>query len=104
MRALGQIIPSALVRLLQAAPVSQGKVEFAWSMAVGNALQRATNVRLDGNRLMVDAASTEWVREITRARPIILQRLQAYLGEKTVAAIEVRAEPNLRARPAAERR
>jgi predicted nucleic acid-binding Zn ribbon protein len=98
MRALGQIIPSALVHLLQAAPVSQGKVEFAWSMAVGKALQRATNVRLDGNRLMVDAASTEWVREITRARPIILQRLQAYLGKKTVAAIVVRAEPNLRAK------
>jgi hypothetical protein len=100
MRALSHIIPSALAHLLQAAPLSQGKVEFAWSMAVGKALQRATSVRLDGNRLVVEAASPQWVREIARARPMILDRLQAYLGPGTVAAMDVRANPNLRVAPA----
>ncbi len=102
MRALSHIIPSALVHLLQAAPLSQAKVEFAWSVAVGKALERATSVRLEGNQLVVEAASAEWMREIARARPIILQRLQAYLGESTVAGIDVRTNPNLRVKCASQ--
>jgi hypothetical protein len=102
MRALSHIIPSALVRLLQAAPLSQAKVEFAWGVAVGKALERVTSVRLEDNRLLVEAASAEWMREIARARPIILQRLQAYLGENTVVGLEVRANPNLRVKCASQ--
>jgi hypothetical protein len=39
------------------------------------------------------------VREITRASPIILQRLQQYLGENTVTAIDVRTNATLHVKP-----
>jgi hypothetical protein len=95
MRALSHVVPSALVHLLQRAPLSPGKVQFAWSAAVGKALERVTQVRLEGNVLVVEATSAQWGREITRASPIILQRLQTYLGGSTVAGIEVRTHVNL---------
>jgi hypothetical protein len=95
MRPLAHVVPSALMYLLRRAPTSQGKVELAWSAAVGRALQRVTQVRMEGNILVVEATTAEWVREITRASPLILQRLQTYLGESTIAGIEVRTNVNL---------
>jgi hypothetical protein len=100
MRALSHLVPSALVHLLQRTPLSEGKVAFAWRMAVGKSLDRVTRVRLEGTVLIVDAISGQWEREITRARPIILRRVQAYLGESTVTVIDVRSNPHLRARSA----
>jgi hypothetical protein len=100
MRALSHLVPSALVHLLQRTPLSEGKVAFAWSMAVGKSLDRVTRVRLEGTVLIVDAISGQWEREITRASPIILRRIQAYLGLSTVTAIDVRSNPHLRARSA----
>ncbi len=99
MRPLAHVVPSALVYLLRHAPTSQGKVELAWSAAVGRALQRVTQVKMEGNILVVEATTAQWVREITRASPIILQRLQQYLGESTVAGIDVRANANLHVKP-----
>jgi hypothetical protein len=95
MRALTHLVPSALVRLLQNAPMSAGKVEFAWSAAVGRALDRVSQVKLEGSTLIVETTSAQWVREITRASPMILQRLRSYLGEATITGIEVRTNPNL---------
>ena len=73
MRPLAHVIPSALVYLLRHAPTSQGKVELAWSAAVGRALQRVTQVKMEGNILVVEATTAQWVQEITRASPIILR-------------------------------
>jgi hypothetical protein len=95
MRPLAHIVPSALVYLLRHTPTSQGKVELAWSAAVGRALERVTRVKLEGNILVVEATTAQWVKEITRATPIILQRLQAFLGESTVAGIDVRTNASL---------
>jgi predicted nucleic acid-binding Zn ribbon protein len=94
MRALSLVVPSALVFLLQRAPLSDGKVAFAWSMAVGRSLDRVTRVRLEDTVLIVDAINGQWEREIRRARSIILRRIQAYLGESTVTAIDVRSNPH----------
>jgi hypothetical protein len=96
MRALSHVVPAALVHLLQKAPLSEGKVDFAWSMAVGKPLDRVTRARLEGTVLIVEASSEQWVREITRARSIILRRVQAYLGESRVTRMETRTDPNLR--------
>jgi hypothetical protein len=85
-----QGLPGALAELLRGAPLSSAKVDFAWKAAVGAALQRSTSVRLEGTRLLVDAASPQWAREIFRSQHVILSRLQTLLGKDVVTAIEVR--------------
>jgi hypothetical protein len=90
MNPIGAVVPGAIVALLRDAPLSAGKVTFAWSTAVGPALLRATSVHLDAGVLFVDAASPEWAREVTRSTYIILRRLQQLLGEQTVTQIVVR--------------
>ena len=77
-------MPGAIVALLRDAPLSAGKVTFAWNAAVGPAVQRATSVHLENGVLLVDAASPQWAREVLRSTPIILRRLQPLLGEGTV--------------------
>jgi predicted nucleic acid-binding Zn ribbon protein len=83
-------MPGALVELMRGAPLSAGKVGFAWRAAVGAAVGRMTSVRLEGGVLLVDAASAAWAREVTRSSPVILPRLQALLGQGAVASIRVR--------------
>jgi hypothetical protein len=90
MHPLAHALPGALAEILQAAPLSDGKVRFAWSAAVGPALDRVTGVRLIGRVLVVDTAGALWSREIMRSSPVILRRLQALLGSTTVDKIEVR--------------
>jgi predicted nucleic acid-binding Zn ribbon protein len=83
-------MPGALVELLRGAPLSQGKVGFAWRAAVGPAVEKVTSVHLDGRVLLVDAASKAWAREVTRSSPTILKRLQTLLGPETLTSITVR--------------
>lgn len=90
MRALSHVIPSALLQLLRDAPLSNGKVGFAWRTAVGPAVDRATRVKLDGRVLIVETTSSQWTREISRSSAVILQRMQGFLGADTVERIEVR--------------
>ena len=90
MRPLTHAIPGALIHLRRDAPLSSGKVGFAWRAAVGPALERVTSVHLEGNVLLVDAQTPQWAQEVMRASPIILERLQGFLGAKTIARIEVR--------------
>jgi hypothetical protein len=90
MRQLSQAVPAALAEILRAAPLSDGKVTFAWNAAVGPALERVTSVKLEGRVLLVDTAGALWSREIMRSSPVILGRLQALLGAGTVEKIEVR--------------
>ena len=90
MNPLGAVAPGAIVALLRDAPLSAGKVTFAWSAAVGPALQRATVVHLENGVLYVDAASPEWAREVLRSTYIIQRRLQQLLGDQTVTRITVR--------------
>jgi predicted nucleic acid-binding Zn ribbon protein len=90
MRPLAQAVPGALIELLKGAPLSDGKVTCAWRAAVGPALERVTAVKLEGRVLLVDTASAQWSREIMRSSPVILKRLQGFLGAAVVERIEVR--------------
>lgn len=83
-------MPGALAEIMRAAPLSAGKVDFAWRAAVGSAVERVTAVRLEGRVLLVEATSAAWAREVVRSSPIILARLQTLLGGETVATITVR--------------
>jgi predicted nucleic acid-binding Zn ribbon protein len=89
-RPLNSALPGALAELLKGAPLSQGKVSFAWRAAVGPALERETSVRLERGTLIVDAASKQWAREVRRSSSIILSRLQNLLGNDAVSEIAVR--------------
>jgi Dna[CI] antecedent DciA-like protein len=90
MNPIGSVVPGAIVALLRDAPLSAGKVTFAWNAAVGPAVQRATSVHLEGGVLLVDASGPQWAREVSRSTPIILRRLQQLLGKDTVVSITVR--------------
>jgi hypothetical protein len=93
-RPLQHALPGALTDILRAAPLSDGKVSFAWRAAVGPALERVTAVKLEGRVLLVETASPQWSREVMRSSPVILKRLHAFLGANTVERIEVRRTPN----------
>lgn len=90
MRPLQQAIPGALTEILRAAPLSDGKVGFAWRTAVGPALERVTAVKLVQRVLIVETAGPQWSQEIMRSSPLILRRLQNMLGASVVDTIEVR--------------
>ena len=92
MKRLTHAIPGALIELLRVAPLSDGKVTFAWNAAVGPALERVTTVKLERNVLIVDAASAQWSRELERLRDLILARLQTLLGKDAVSSIIIRAD------------
>jgi predicted nucleic acid-binding Zn ribbon protein len=89
-RPLTSALPGALAELLRGAPLSAGKVSFAWRAAVGPAVERETSVRLEGRTLLVDAASAQWAREVRRSSSIILNRLKTLLGNDAVSEILVR--------------
>ena len=95
MRPLSHAVPGALVELLRATPLSDGKVTFAWGVAVGPALVRVTAVKLEGRVLLVETASAQWSHEILRSSPTILNRLRGFLGPDVVDRIETRTNPNL---------
>jgi hypothetical protein len=80
------------MELLRGAPLSDGKVTFAWNAAVGPALERVTAVKLERGILIVEAASAQWAREIQRSSGVILSRLQSLLGKDTVKKLEVRRQ------------
>lgn len=90
MRSVAHLVPAALMELLRASPLSEGKVNFTWRAVVGPALERVTDVRLEGGVLIVQATSTQWAREVRRSSPMILGRMQAYLGNGIVTSITVR--------------
>jgi hypothetical protein len=97
MQSIAEGIPGALAELLRGTPMSPGKTEFAWGVAVGPALKRVTAIQLEGDLLLVDAATPQWAGEISRSRDVILSRLQALLGPATVRRLSVRTNPSVKA-------
>ena len=90
MRSLAHLVPAALMELLRTAPLSNGKVGFAWRTVVGPGVGRASEVRLEGGVLIVQTTSHQWTREIRRSSAMILGRMQEYLGKDAVTSITVR--------------
>jgi predicted nucleic acid-binding Zn ribbon protein len=88
-------MPGALVELLRGSPISDGKVTFAWRAAVGPAIQRVTNVKLERRVLLVETASAQWSTEVKRGSPVILKRLQSLLGADMIERIEVCRTANM---------
>jgi predicted nucleic acid-binding Zn ribbon protein len=91
MQPVREAIPPALASILRRQPLSPGKVAFAWRVAVGPTMARATRLRFtETGVLVVEAADEHWARETTRAMPQIRARLDTLLGSDVVGRVEVR--------------
>jgi predicted nucleic acid-binding Zn ribbon protein len=88
MESLQSTAPRALRALLDRQPTTPAKVTFAWQIAAGVTLGRATTPRWSEDGVLhVTARSAAWRREIDRARPTIAARLKELLGPGVVRAI-----------------
>jgi predicted nucleic acid-binding Zn ribbon protein len=53
-------------------------------------MDRGTFVRLDDRRLLVEAKTAAWAKEVSRSSHVILKRLQALLGPDVISELVVR--------------
>jgi predicted nucleic acid-binding Zn ribbon protein len=83
--------PAVLAEIIRRQPPSTERTAFAWSVAVGPALARATTVELRNGNIIVSAKDTQWARELERARDTILPRLQLLLGKDAVKGLYINA-------------
>ena len=73
-------VTTTVSALLARQPLTPAKIAFAWQIAVGPALARATSVSCERGVLRVRSSDTRWMREVERSRPMILERLRSLLG------------------------
>jgi predicted nucleic acid-binding Zn ribbon protein len=90
MQPIGQILPRALAQIVREAPLSRGKVDFAWRSAVGTAMARVSAVLLDDGVLLIEAQTAAWGAAIMRSSPVILSRLRTMLGPETIREMRLR--------------
>jgi hypothetical protein len=91
MDSLQSVVPRALAALFRVGPMSQGKLEVAWRVAVGDSLSRVSRVRLQPDRSVeVHAADQRWHKELKRSSTMILTRLQGLLGPGAVDRLVVK--------------
>ena len=87
---IGQVLPGALAQIVRQAPLSAGKIDFAWRSAVGSQMARVSAVHLEDGVLLVEAHTAQWGSAIMRASGLILSRIQSMLGADTVREIRLR--------------
>lgn len=89
MRPIQTFAGGVLAEVVRRQPSSRARTTFAWQLAVGPALARVTSVEMEGTTLRVRSADPRWLKEIDRAKAVILPKFQHLLGQETVAKISV---------------
>jgi predicted nucleic acid-binding Zn ribbon protein len=85
---VSQVIPAVVEEVVRKAPLTPEKVAFAWRMAVGPAVGKATSVRLGENGVLyVTCDSPAWTSAVKKSVPLIQRRLRALLGADAVNAL-----------------
>ena len=85
-----KVLPAIVAEVIRKAPMTDEKVAFAWRLAVGPAIGKATTVRLGSNgTLYVKAESPAWNDAIGKSLGVIRSRLAHYLGEDAVKRIDL---------------
>ena len=79
-----------IAEIVRRQPASRDRTNFAWQLAVGQALARATTVELSDGVLNVRAVDRRWIREIERARGDVLAKMQHILGADAVRTMRTR--------------
>jgi hypothetical protein len=92
MESLQTTATRALTAMLAAQPPSQAKVAFAWQIAAGATMARASTVTWSDGTLRVRTGSATWRREIVRAKPMLLDRLRHLVGAETVRSLIIEKE------------
>lgn len=87
---IGQVLPGALAKIVRQAPLSAGKVDFAWRSAVGTQMARVSAVRLENGVLLIEVQTAQWGSAIMRASGLILSRIQSMLGSDAVRELRIR--------------
>ena len=87
MESIHQFASGVLAEMLRRQPASKERTDFAWQLAVGPALARATTVELRDGVLFVVARDERWRAEIARAQGVILAKLQQLLGAEAIRRI-----------------
>lgn len=83
-----KLMPAVLAEVIRKAPLTDEKVAFAWRLAVGPAVDKATTVRLSSNgTLYVSAESPAWIDAVRKSVGLIRSRLAHFLGEDAVRQI-----------------
>jgi hypothetical protein len=83
-------MPAVVADVIRKAPLTDEKVAFAWRLAVGPAVGKATTVRLASNgTLYVKAEAPAWNDAIGKSLGIIRSRLAHYLGDTAVKSIDL---------------
>jgi hypothetical protein len=80
---------SVLAQIVRLQPPSQARTNFAWQLAVGQAVARATTVRLEDGVLTVRAVDRRWIREIDPMVAAVLDKLQQILGKDQIVRIDL---------------
>ena len=91
MRSIQHLAGGVLAGIVRRQPSSPERTSFAWQLAVGPALARVTSVQLDGTTLIVRSADPRWLKEIDRAKAVVLPKVQHLLGPDAVKKIRTRS-------------
>jgi hypothetical protein len=85
-----KVMPAVVAEVVRKAPLTDEKVAFAWRLAVGPAVGKATTVRLGSNgTLYVKADAPAWNDAIGKSLGVIRSRLAHFLGETAVQRIDL---------------
>jgi predicted nucleic acid-binding Zn ribbon protein len=85
-----QVWSDALAPAVRQAPLTPEKVEFAWRVAGGPAIARATRVTLaDNGVLRVTGDDPQWIDAVRGMRSELLRQLEPWLGPGTITAISI---------------
>ena len=91
MDSINSVVPRALTELFRTGPMSQGKLEVAWRVAVGDAINRVSAVRLRPDGVVeVSPADQRWQTELKRSSAMIRSRLNDLLGKEAVTRLVVK--------------
>jgi predicted nucleic acid-binding Zn ribbon protein len=83
-----KVLPQVVADVVRKAPLTPEKVAFAWRLAVGPAIAKATTVRLDPDgTLYLKAESQAWIDSVMSSAGMIRSRLAHFLGEDAVKRI-----------------
>lgn len=89
MHPIQQFSPGVVAAIVRRQPDSPARTTFAWTLAVGAAIARSTKVEVSAGVLRVFARDPRWGREVRRAAPAILPRMQHLLGAEAVRSLQV---------------